>query len=162
MRLLAVRRLLAILFAAVVAVLLSAVVNSGAAHAATTIGPQATAFRTDAVRQLQAYETKVSDRLAPAELARVHGLITDAQRQLARLAVATKRLDEARPAQKAARKAAALAAYATARSSADAAIEEIQPLAVRAMGFGELLQAKADADEMLGRLDRLGSAIRSA
>lgn len=162
MRLLAVRRPLAILIAPVVTVLLSGAVTSGTAHAATTIGPQATAFRTDAVRQLQAYEAQVSGRLSSAERAHVRGLVTDAQRQLGCLAVAARRLDQAQPGQKPARKAAALAAYATARSSADAAIAEIQPLAVRAMGFGELLQAKADADAVLARLDRLGVAIRSA
>ena len=151
------RRLLAILLAAVVAVLLA-----GPAQARTTLGPQASAFRTDAIGRLHAYEAQVGPELTRAERARVHALVTDADRRLASLAVASARLDRARPAQKATRKAVAVRAFTAARSSADAALAEIQPLAVRTLGFGELLQAKGEADALLARFDRLGAAIQAA
>ena len=151
------RRLLVVLVTAVMSVLLV-----GPAQAGTALAPQAVAFRADAIAQLHRYEAVVAPRLNTAERAHVHGLITDAERQLSRLTVATKRLDSARSSQKASRKATALAAYTSARASADAAIAEIQPLAVRSLGFGELLQAKQDADAMLARFDRLGAAIRAA
>lgn len=112
--------------------------------------------------QLHRYEAQVGPDLAPDQRARVHALVLDADRQLTILAGAARRLETARPMQKASRKAAALRAFTTARSSADAAIAEIQPLAVRTMGFGELLQAKQEADAMLARFDRLGAALQQA
>jgi len=137
--------------------------SASTAASASPLAQQSQAWHRDALALLNGYLSMYGSTLTATERARVKVLISNADSAMTQLDFAVKAIDAA-PTSKARRAAVAIAIsrFDAAKAAADAGVAEATPLLSTRMNLFEKLNAKRDAGRILGQLDALGSAIRSA
>jgi hypothetical protein len=116
---------------------------------------------------LQDYIAGYGDRFTQAERKRLQTYRTDADRQLAAVVVATRRLEQATAAGSSlavrrARAAAAQSAWRRAKSMADSSFASAREILEPKLSLIERLSAARDYSTMMGRFDDLGAQIDEA
>ena len=151
---------LALTGAAVVGV--ASTTSASTVSSASPLAQQSQAWHRDAMSLLNGYMNTYGSTLSATERARVKVLIRNADSAMTRLDIAVKAIGTA-PTSKARRTAVAVALsrFDAAKAAANAGVAEATPLLSARMNLFEKLNAKRDADRILGQLDALGSAIRS-
>lgn len=134
---------------------------------ATRPSDTAATLRTDVARLLQDYISGYGDRFTSAELRQLQTYRRDADRQLAAVVVATRRLEQVTDsgsslAVRRARAAAAQAAWRRAKSSADSSFASARGILEPKLSLIERLSAARDYSTMMGRFDDLGEQIDDA
>lgn len=148
--------------------------STSAAAAAPLLAPTATrtsdlaaTLRADVAALLQDYIAGYGDRFTPTERRQLQSYRTDADRQLAAVVIATRRLEQsvssgASPAVRKARGAAAQAAWRRAKAMADSSFDAARQILEPKLSFIERLGAARDYSTMMGRFDDLGAEIDAA
>lgn len=137
------------------------------ARTATAPSDTAATLRTDVAAMLQDYLARYGDRFTSNERRQLLSYRADADRQLAAVVVATRRLEQATAtgaslAVRRARGAAAQAAWRRARSMADSSFASARQILEPRLSLIERLGAARDYSTMMGRFDALGAQIDAA
>lgn len=151
----------------------SAVTTSSAAIAGAGVptaarpSDDAATLRADIDRLLQDYIAGYGDRFTSGELRQLQTYRRNADRQLAAVVVATRRLEQATAAGSSlavrrARGAAAQSAWRRAKSMADASFASAREILEPRLSLLERLSAARDYSTMMGRFDDLGMQIDAA
>jgi len=136
--------------------------SASTVSSASPLAQQSQAWHRDAISLLKGYMNTYGSTLSAKERAHITTLISNADAAMTRLDTAVNAIRAATTT--AAHRAAvakALARFDAAKAAADAGVAEATPLLSARMNLFEKLNAKRDADRILGQLDALGSAIRS-
>ncbi len=133
---------------------------------AAAMRASAISLRRDVSSLLQQYIDQYGARVTPAELSRLEGYRSDADRQLAGVVVTTSRLRNAIAQGRSARQVesarrAALASWTRAREAADSSWDQARTIMEPQLSFLERLSALSDYNDMIGRFDALGEEIRT-
>ena len=142
---------------------LASTTSASTVSSASPLAQQSQAWHRDAMSLLNGYMNTYGSTLSVKERAHITTLISNADAAMTRLDTAVKAISAATTT--AAHRAAvakALARFDAAKAAADAGVAEATPLLSARMNLFEKVNAKRDADRILGQLDALGSAIRSA
>lgn len=145
----------------------STAVAGAVVSTATRPSDAAATLRTDVARMLQDYIAGYGDRFTQAEKKQLQTYRTDADRQLAAVVVATRRLEQVTAAGSSlavrrARAAAAQSAWRRAKSMADSSFASAREILEPRLSLIERLSAARDYGTMMGRFDDLGAQIDDA